>query len=61
MLVNFDLDLALSLCAVCPSVEIDDVSNVLLSCFASRKKTMVLLKYVIEKEVEETGKSVYIS
>jgi hypothetical protein len=55
MLVNFDLDLALSLCAVCPSADMDDVSNVLLSCFASRNKTMVLLKAVIEKEVENTG------
>lgn len=55
MLVQFDLNLTLALCEVSPSVDSDDAANVLLSCFASRNKTMVLLKSVIEKEVEATG------
>lgn len=55
MFVNFDLNVTLSLCDTCSSIDIDDVANVLLTCFASRNKTMVLLKAVIEKEVENTG------
>lgn len=55
MLVQFDLNLTLALCEVSPSVDSDDAANVLLSCFASRNKTMVLLKSVIEKEVKDTG------
>ncbi|KAI8079304.1 hypothetical protein BDF21DRAFT_493917 [Thamnidium elegans] len=54
MLVQFDLNLTLALCEVSPSVDSDDAANVLLSCFASRNKTMVLLKSVIEKEVNDT-------
>ncbi|KAI9323567.1 hypothetical protein BX666DRAFT_2016762 [Dichotomocladium elegans] len=54
MLVEFDLNIALSLCDVCPSSDIDEVANVLLTCFASRNKTLVLLQAVIEKEVNNT-------
>ncbi|KAI7885924.1 uncharacterized protein EV154DRAFT_521553 [Mucor mucedo] len=54
MLVQSDSKLALTFCEMCPSTAIDDVSNVLLACFASRHKSMVLLKAVIEKEVENT-------
>ncbi|KAI9491357.1 hypothetical protein BDB00DRAFT_874401 [Zychaea mexicana] len=54
MLVEFDLNIALSLCDVCPSSDIDEVANVLLACFASRGKTLVLLEAVIEKEVINT-------
>lgn len=56
MLVEFDLNIALSLCDVCPSSDIDEVANVLLACFASRNKTLVLLQAVIEKEVNSTSK-----
>ncbi|KAL7311910.1 Ras GTPase activating protein ira2 [Mucor circinelloides] len=54
MLVQNDLRIVLSLCEVCPSSDIDDVANALLACFASRNKTMTLLKAVIEREVETT-------
>ncbi|KAI8647143.1 hypothetical protein BD408DRAFT_358792 [Parasitella parasitica] len=54
MLVQSDLRIVLSLCEVCPSSDIDDVANALLACFASRNKTMSLLKAVIEREVETT-------
>ncbi|KAI9261580.1 hypothetical protein BDA99DRAFT_547292 [Phascolomyces articulosus] len=54
MLVEFDLNIALSLCDVAPSSDIDEVANVLLACFASRNKTLVLLEAVIEKEVNNT-------
>lgn len=56
MLVNSDLNISLSLCDVCPASDIDDVANVLLASFSSRGKTMTLLKAVIEKEVQSTGK-----
>lgn len=55
MLVESDLNISLSLCDVCPASDIDDVANVLLASFSSRGKTMVLLKAVIEKEVQSTG------
>lgn len=58
MLVDFDLNISLSLCDVCPAAEIDDVANALLASFSSRGKIMVLLKAVIEKEVQGTGKIV---
>ncbi|OAD05753.1 hypothetical protein MUCCIDRAFT_137611, partial [Mucor lusitanicus CBS 277.49] len=54
MLVQDDLRIVLSLCEVCPSSDIDNVVNALLACFASRNKTMTLLKAVIEREVETT-------
>jgi hypothetical protein len=55
MLVDSDLNISLSLCDVCPAAEIDDVANALLASFSSRGKIMVLLKAVIEKEVQGTG------
>ncbi|SAM09354.1 hypothetical protein [Absidia glauca] len=54
MLVDSDLNISLSLCDVCPAAEIDDVANALLASFSSRGKIMVLLKAVIEKEVQGT-------
>jgi neurofibromin 1 len=55
MLVQDDMCFALSLCRVCSSSDTEDVVTVLLPCFASRNKTMELLKAVIETEVENTG------
>lgn len=49
-----DLHIALSLCDVCPASDIEDAANALLACFASRGKTLVLLKAVIQKEVQNT-------
>lgn len=57
MLVGVDLNIALSLCDVCPASDIEDAANALLACFASRGKSLVLLKAVIQKEVQNTGKS----
>ncbi|KAI8390971.1 uncharacterized protein BYT42DRAFT_508674 [Radiomyces spectabilis] len=54
MLVDFDINIVLSLCEVCPASDIDDVANALLACFESRDKSLVLLKAVIEKEVQST-------
>lgn len=50
-----DLNIALSLCKVCPVSSIDEVARMLLAVFDSRNKTMPLLKAIIEKEVESTG------
>lgn len=60
MLMEDGLNIVLSLCAVCPSSDIDDVSKALWCCFASRNKTMTLLKAVIEREIENTGKPVSV-
>ncbi|RCH89644.1 Ras GTPase activating protein ira2 [Rhizopus azygosporus] len=54
MFVSMDLNIALSLCDVCPASDIEDAANALLACFASRGKTLDLLKAVIRKEVENT-------
>ncbi|RIB13611.1 hypothetical protein C2G38_1974674 [Gigaspora rosea] len=54
LMTESDLNIALSLCEVCPVSDIDDVSRVLLAVFDSRNKTMPLLKGVIEKEVLNT-------
>ncbi|KAI9282283.1 hypothetical protein BY458DRAFT_429071 [Sporodiniella umbellata] len=54
VMVYSDLDIGLSLCKVCPSADTDDVSNVLLACYASRSRTMELLKEVIKREIENT-------
>lgn len=49
-----DIDVALALCDVCPSSEATGVAEVLLSCFESRSKVLVLLKAVIDREVSST-------
>ncbi|KAF7726129.1 Ras GTPase activating protein ira2 [Apophysomyces ossiformis] len=54
MLVEYDMNIVLSLCEVCPAPDVDDVANALLACFSSRGKAMDLLKAVIEKEVQNT-------
>ncbi|KAI8972992.1 hypothetical protein BDB01DRAFT_839035 [Pilobolus umbonatus] len=54
MLVGMDLQLALSLCDVCPASDVEDAAHALLASFASRGKTLVLLKAVIQKEVQNT-------
>lgn len=56
MLAGPDFHISLSLCDTCPSADIDDAANALLACFASRGKTLDLLKAVIQKEVQNTGK-----
>jgi neurofibromin 1 len=60
MFVSMDLNIALSLCDVCPASDIEDAANALLACFTSRGKTLDLLKAVIRKEVENTGKFEFI-
>ncbi|KAI8078349.1 hypothetical protein BDF21DRAFT_43098 [Thamnidium elegans] len=54
MLVGMDLHIALSLCEVCPASDIEDAANALLACFSSRGKALILLKAVIQKEVQNT-------
>ncbi|RCH99371.1 Ras GTPase activating protein ira2, partial [Rhizopus stolonifer] len=54
MLAGPDFHISLSLCDTCPSADIDDAANALLACFASRGKTLDLLKAVIQKEVQNT-------
>lgn len=54
MLVGVDLHIALSLCEVCPASDIEDAANALLACFSARGKALVLIKAVIQKEVQNT-------
>ncbi|KAG1458627.1 hypothetical protein G6F46_006647 [Rhizopus delemar] len=54
MLAGEDLHISLSLCEVCPASDIEDAANALLACFASRGRTLDLLKAVIHKEVQNT-------
>ncbi|POG62935.1 hypothetical protein GLOIN_2v1784706 [Rhizophagus irregularis DAOM 181602=DAOM 197198] len=54
LVTESDLNIALSLCEVCPVSDIDIVSKTLLAVFDSRNKTMPLLKAIVEKEVINT-------
>ncbi|ORX55545.1 hypothetical protein DM01DRAFT_1366815 [Hesseltinella vesiculosa] len=54
MLVGPDLDVALSLCEVCPSMDSSGLVDVLLACFETRRRELPFMKAVIEREVETT-------
>ncbi|KAI8328834.1 hypothetical protein BC941DRAFT_216115 [Chlamydoabsidia padenii] len=54
MLVESDMEIALSLCEVCPAMDTTGLAEVLLACFESRGKELVLLKKVIDREVAAT-------
>jgi hypothetical protein len=60
LVTESDLNIALSLCEVCPVSDIDTVSKTLLAVFDSRNKTMPLLRAIIEKEVINTGIIIFI-
>lgn len=55
MIVDADMEIVMSLCEVCPSQHIMGIAEILLVCFESRQKVMLLLKAVIEKEISLTG------
>lgn len=55
-----DIEVALSLCDVCPAADTAGVAKVLLNCFESRNKVLVLLKAVIDKEVYSTGNTLLL-
>ncbi|CAG8450213.1 2329_t:CDS:10 [Ambispora leptoticha] len=54
LVTGSDLSIVLSLCEVCPVCDIDEVAQMLLTIFESRRRTMALMKAVIEKEVSNT-------
>ncbi|GAB5590022.1 Ras GTPase activating protein ira2 [Umbelopsis nana] len=54
MLVESDLNITLALCEVCPAAQIDEVAEVLMTCFESRNKHMELLETIIAREVAST-------
>lgn len=56
MLADSDMSITLSLCEVCPAQQVDEVAEVLMACFESRNKNMELLKQLIAREVDSTGK-----
>ncbi|KAG1474757.1 hypothetical protein G6F57_010255 [Rhizopus arrhizus] len=51
LLVESDMDLALSICDVCPAVDAPNVTEVLLNVFESKNKILPLLKAIVEREV----------
>ncbi|KAG2213997.1 hypothetical protein INT47_001268 [Mucor saturninus] len=54
ILVESDIEVALSLCDVCPAADAAGVATVLLACFESRGKILDFLKAIIDKEVHST-------
>ena len=54
ILVESDIEVALSLCDVCTTSDAVGVAGVLLNSFESRNKVLVLLKAVIDREVFST-------
>jgi neurofibromin 1 len=54
VVTNSDLDIALSLCEVCP--EQDELAKVLVAVFESQNKLMDFLKAIFDNEVNKTGK-----
>lgn len=54
MLVEADMDIAMSLCDVSPSTDASGVAEVLLVCFESRNKIVPFLEAIIDKEVAST-------
>ena len=56
VVTNSDLDIALSLCEVCPAAEQDELAKVLVAVFESQNKLMDFLKAIFDNEVNKTGK-----
>ncbi|CAO3589215.1 unnamed protein product [Absidia cylindrospora] len=54
MIVDSDMEIALSLCEVCPAIDTTGLAEVLLACFESRRKELILMKAVIDREVMAT-------
>ena len=54
VVTNSDLDIALSLCEVCP--EQNELSKVLIAVFDSQNKLIDFLKAISDYEVNRTGK-----
>ena len=49
--------LTIALCDACPSTEVDEMTISLLNIFDSRGLGFVLLEALVEREVEETGRT----
>jgi neurofibromin 1 len=49
------MTVTVALCDACPSTEVDELTISLLNIFDSRGLAFVLLKALIEHEVDETG------
>jgi len=56
VVTNSDLDIALSLCEVCPINEQDELSKVLVAVFDSQNKLLDFFKAIFDNEVNRTGK-----
>lgn len=52
------MEIALSLCRVCPTPDTSEVANVLIKCFSANNKLLPLMKQVIEKEVRTAGNKI---
>lgn len=58
MICRPDLTLALALCKACGSADYEEMTEIVLNIFDSRKGVIKFLKAAIEKEVHDTGTSV---
>ena len=47
--------LALAICDVCPSSEVDVIISVLMNLYDTRTSLVKLLKFMIDREIEHTG------
>lgn len=52
------MEIALSLCHVCPAADTTETAKILLHCFKVKNKLVPLLDYLIDKEVKTTGKAI---
>ena len=55
-LLTKDVSLAVSMSAICPSSEVDELTISLLTIFEQRGLTFDFLEAIIRQEIEETGK-----
>lgn len=47
--------LALAICDVCPSAEVDVIISVLMNLYDTRASLVKLLKFMIDREIAHTG------
>jgi neurofibromin 1 len=57
MIFQYDYAIPLSLCNVSSASETDNVATALLASFASKGKSLTLLRLLIENEVQQTSKA----
>lgn len=54
-LLTTDLSLSVSMCAICPASEVDELTICLLTVFEQRGLVFDLFEALIRQEIEQTG------